>query len=228
MSLRTARPDRFSTVRPAWRLALALGAAAGYALLSHWLMLHAADRPWAIAALLGPLLAAGLGVALRTRHWPSVAAAVLAAAMLVSIVARGGLGSVNRLYLLQHVGIHLALFLTFAATLRRGRQSLIGSVAARVHGGLTPPMARYTRKLTAVWAGYFLGMALLSLAVHATRPWSDWSLLANVLTPVAIAVLFVGEHLLRYRLHPEFERSGLLDTVRAYSRAPAAPGATGR
>ena len=228
MSPRTAARDAATTVSAAWRVALGLGAAAGYALLSHWLMLHAAERPWAIAALLGPLLAAGLGVALRSRHWPSVAAAVLAAVMLVAIVARGGLGSVNRLYLLQHVGIHLALFITFAATLRRGRLSLIGSVAARVHGGLTPAMAAYTRRLTGVWAGYFLGMALLSLAVYATRPWSDWSLLANLVTPVVIAALFVGEHLLRYRLHPEFERSGLLDTMRAYSRAPAAPGAAGR
>jgi hypothetical protein len=37
---------------------------------------------------------------------------------------------------------------------------------------------------------------------------------------VAIAALFVGEHLLRYRLHPEFERVSLLDTVRAYRNAP--------
>lgn len=207
-----------------WRVALGLAAAGGYALLSHWLMLHAADAPWAIAALLGPLLACGLGVALGTRQWPSVAAALAAAAGLVAVVVQGGLGSVNRLYLLQHAGIHLALCITFAATLRAGRTSLIGSVAARVHGGLTPAMAAYTRRLTAVWAGYFLGMALLSPVVYATRPWSDWSLLANVITPIVVATLFVGEHLLRYRLHPEFERSGLLDTVRAYSRAPAARG----
>ena len=192
-------------------------------------MLNAADRPWAIAALLGPLLAAGLGVALRSRHWPSVAAALAAAVGLVTVVALGGLGSVNRLYLLQHVGIHFALFTTFAATLRRGHTSLIGSVAARVHGGLTPALTAYTRKLTMLWSGYFLGMALLSLVVYATRPWNDWSLLANVITPVVIAALFVGEHLLRYRLHPEFERSGLLETVRAYSRPPAStPGATSR
>ena len=30
--------------------------------------------------------------------------------------------------------------------------------------------------------------------------------------------MFVGEYLLRYRLHPEFERATLADTVRAYSR----------
>ena len=36
---------------------------------------------------------------------------------------------------------------------------------------------------------------------------STWSLLANLLTPAVVAALFVGEHLLRYRLHPEFERA---------------------
>ncbi len=35
-----------------------------------------------------------------------------------------------------------------------------------------------------------------------------------------VAVLFLGEYLLRYRLHPEFERTRLIDTVRAFYGAP--------
>ena len=31
--------------------------------------------------------------------------------------------------------------------------------------------------------------------------------------------MFVGEHLLRYRLHPEFERATMLDAIRAYMQA---------
>jgi hypothetical protein len=37
-----------------------------------------------------------------------------------------------------------------------------------------------------------------------------------------MVVLFVGEYLLRYRLHPEFERATLSAAVRAYSRRDAA------
>ena len=38
-----------------WRLALLLLAGAAYAVLSHWMMLHHAGAPWAVAVLLGPL-----------------------------------------------------------------------------------------------------------------------------------------------------------------------------
>ena len=77
---------------------------------------------------------------------------------------------------------------------------------------------------TDAWSlfGHFLAMSLLSLATYAALPWSLWSLLANVLTPLAVVALFVGEHVLRYRLHPEFERARLVDVVRAYSRAAPA------
>ncbi len=84
-------------------------------------------------------------------------------------------------------------------------------------------MNAYTRRVTAVWTGYFLGMALLSLWVYANHSWDSWSLLANLITPLAIGGLFVGEFLLRYRLHPEFERSTLMSAVRAYSRPRTIP-----
>ena len=49
-----------------------------------------------------------------------------------------------------------------------------------------------------------------------------WSLFSNVLTPIGVGALFIGEYLLRYRLHPEFERTRMVDAVRAfYNHAPA-------
>jgi uncharacterized membrane protein len=211
-----------------WRLGAGLLAAGAYALLSHWLMLHAAGEPWAVAALLGPLLLAGLAVAIGGRRWPMLAAVALAAAGLVAVVARGGVSDVNRLYVLQHVGIHLSLCASFGATLVRG-PSLIGRVAAHVHGSLSPAMAAYTRAVTRSWTLYFAAMAVLSLWVYAACAWSTWSLLANVLTPIAIASLFVGEYLLRYRLHPEFERTTLSAALHAYGRRAASEAeATGR
>jgi uncharacterized membrane protein len=61
--------------------------------------------------------------------------------------------------------------------------------------------------------------------VYATMSFAAWSVLANLLTPLMVGVLFVGEYLLRYRLHPEFERTRLIDTVRAFYSAPADPAA---
>ena len=96
-------------------------------------------------------------------------------------------------------------------------------MARRVHH-LTPDAEAYTRRTTWMWAGYFIGMALLSGLVYGLLPWSAWALLANVLTPLAVAALFVGEYLLRYWLHPEFERVTLADMVRvARGEPPLAP-----
>ncbi|MBL8303485.1 MAG: hypothetical protein JNM26_12005 [Ideonella sp.] len=202
-----------------WRLAAGLLAAAAYALLSHWLTVQSAGQAWALPAVLAPFWLAALVVAWRRRQAWQAAALLLAVVAVAWVVQRGGLGDMNRLYLLQHAGIHLALFAAFASSLRAGRTPLIGGIAARVHGhALTPAMAAYSRRVTAVWAGYFLAMALVSVGVYQRCSIEVWSLLANLATPLLIAALFVGEYLLRYRLHPEFERASLIDAARAWQR----------
>jgi uncharacterized membrane protein len=203
------------------RLLLGLGAVGLYALLSHWLMLHAADAPWAVAAIFGPLLLPCLAFAWRRGNVPVAALTLAALTALVFIVAAGGLGDVKRLYLAQHAGVHLALGLSFAASLRGPGLPLISQVARRVHGGrMDAGLLAYTAALTRVWVGYFLGMAAASVIVFVWGSWDAWSLLANLLTPAAIALLFAGEHWLRYRLHPEFERVSIADAVRAFQQQP--------
>ena len=66
-------------------------------------------------------------------------------------------------------------------------------------------------------------MAAMSLGLFAFAPFAAWALFANLLTPVAMVLMFVGEFLLRYRLHPEFERATLADALNAYARRAAAP-----
>lgn len=206
-----------------WQLGLALLGVIGYSLLSHVLMLYAAARPWAVAALLGPLLAMVLAGAWRSRHRVAMLLALMAAAGLVPVVLSGGVTDIRILYLLQHAGVHLALGVSFGLTLTGPGPSAIGRVARQLHGRLQPGMERYTQRVTLVWTVYFIAMALVSGLLFLAGPWSAWSLLANVLTPLAIALLFVGEHLLRYRLHPEFERVSLLDAARAYRTSPTVP-----
>jgi uncharacterized membrane protein len=187
----------------------------GYALLSHLLMARWPDRPWTVALLFGPLLA-GLALAgLARRHLPSLAGCVLLAAVLAYVVHLGGVG-VNLLYVLQHAAIHGLLALTFGLTLRAGAQPLITQVAERVHDVFPPVQRAYTRWLTAVWTVYFAGMIALSLLIYLLAPWPVWSLFCNVITPAAAVALFVGEHVLRYWRHPEFERVTMQRVVRAY------------
>ena len=206
---------------PSWRaLAVAL-ALAGYALLSHLLMVFAADQPWAVWVLLCPLLLGVSAVALQQRNLPSMLGCLVAACGLWAYVAaHEGLHRVEHLYVLQHAGIHFALGFVFASTLRRGATPLISTFALRVHRTITPELLRYTRQVTWAWSLYFAAMVALSLALFVAAPWWWWSVFANLLTPMAAIGLFVGEYLLRYRLHPEFERITLAQALQAYRDTP--------
>jgi len=137
-------------------------------------------------------------------------------------VLLGEAGDPNRLYVLQHAGINALLCGWFGSTLRGDRLSLIGQFAQRVHP-LSPAMRLYTAQVTRVWTLYFGAMVVASIAAYASLSFAAWSVLANLLTPLLVAGLFVGEHLMRYRLHPEFERTRLIDAVRAFYGAPADP-----
>ena len=149
---------------------------------------------------------------------PLLAACAAGVALLALALARGGVIGIDRLYVLQHAGIHLALAFSFGLTLRAGSTPLITAMAQTLHEQFTPEMRAYTRWLTGLWTAYFAAMVGVSLALYALAPWPWWSLFGNVLTPLAAAALFVGEHLLRYRRHPEFERVSLRAVAAAWRR----------
>jgi uncharacterized membrane protein len=210
-----------------WRVALLLSAGVAYAGLSHWMTLFHPHAPWAMAVLLAPLWLTALGLGgSRSGAW-GLAAAAVAGVLVFLILWRGGTGDPNRLYVLQHVGINAVLASWFGGSLRGGRLSLIGEFAQRVHP-LGPGVRGYTRQVTWVWTAYFALAALVSIPVYLWLPFPAWSLLANVLSPVMVAMLFVGEHLVRYRLHPEFERTRMIDAVRAFYGATSTAPAAGR
>lgn len=198
-----------------------------YVIASQWLMTRTPPSPWSAVALLTPMLGVAAVATWRNgrRAWSFLAAAALAALALQA--ARGRGLPPERLYLTEHVAIHVFLAISFGLTLRRGAQPLISRVAARVHDGLTPAMERYTRKVTIAWTIYFGTMAALSLGLYAGAPFAVWALFANLLTLAALTTMFVGEYLLRKRLHPEFETATLQDIVRAFAHArrhaPTAP-----
>jgi len=197
--------------------ALSIGA---YGAMSHWLMLHAATKPWAVAAIMGPMVLGFAGAAWQRRHLPSLLLCGIAVLALGAVTALGGVDDVHRLYVLQYVGINLALCASFAFTLRRGSTPLLARIAARVHREFPAPMRAYAGRLTRVWVAYFALMSLICLVLYAWAPWSWWSLFANLLTPVAVLGFLFGEHMLRYRMHPEFERATIAEALLAYRRSP--------
>ena len=211
------------------------GALAGSAYVwgSYWLMMAAPASPWNAVALLGPML-----VLITALAWRSVqrTTAGLAAAVLVGLIINAKTGQAippHALYVGQHAVIHLLLAALFGLTLRPGTQALISRVALRVHGHLTPAMARYSRNVTWAWTLYFVLMALLSMFIFAWATFEVWAVFANGLTPLAAVLMFGAEYLLRYRLHPEFERATMLQAIQAFGQqhagaAPAEPAPTRR
>ncbi len=201
-------------------LAIALAGIA-YVLGSYWMMTSRPGSAWHAVIVVAPMLVLAALLAWR-RQQRVVAAVVMTAAALLLFQGRDGGGlSAEAIYVAEHVAVHLLLAVVFGSTLVGGRDSLITALARRVHGGLTRDMEIYSRKVTIAWTAYFVAMAAASLLIFASAPFATWAAFASLATPIAMLVLFVGEHLLRYRLHPEFERATLAQAVRAYaSRTP--------
>ena len=205
-----------------WRVAVALALVAAYAVASHLLMTHASNHPWTVAALFGPLLAAAAWSGWHTRQPRLLLGCAVALVVLVGVVARGGVDDVNRLYVLQHAGIHLALAFTFGITLRAGATPLIVAMGEKVHRVFTAEMRAYARRLTLAWVIYFVGMVAVSLIVYALAPWPWWSLFCNLITPAAAVGFFVGEPVWRHWRHPHFEPVSLRAAWDAYQKHPTA------
>ena len=203
-----------------WRVVAALALVAAYAVASHLLMTHASNHPWTVAALFGPLLAAAAFSGWRARQPRLLIGCAVALVILVGVVARGGVDDMNRLYVLQHAGIHLALAFTFGITLRAGAKPLIVAMGEKVHREFTAEMRAYARRLTLAWVIYFVGMVVVSLIVYALAPWSWWSLFGNLVTPAAVAVFFAAEHVWRHWRHPHFEPVSLRAAWDAYQKHP--------
>jgi uncharacterized membrane protein len=198
------------------RIVAVLLASVAYIAASHWLMTRADASPWNAVLVLAPMLVAIALGAWRAGQRPLAALAAVSVAALCAQAALARPLEASLLYLAQHVGVNVFLAVGFGGTLRRGHTALITTLAIRVHRQFTPEMAVYTRKVTLAWTLYFVAMALLSLALYAWTPFDTWALFANVLTPLAVVAMFVGEYALRYWLHPEFERASLADAVRSY------------
>jgi uncharacterized membrane protein len=126
--------------------------------------------------------------------------------------------------LVAHAGVHAALAVWFGSTLLRGAMPLITRLALRVHGSLTPAKEHYTRRVTRLWTGTFAVIAVVSPALFVALPFDDWVLFADVASPLLLIGLFFGEYALRYRLHPEFERTRVRDMVRAWRHTARAGG----
>lgn len=100
----------------------------------------------------------------------------------------------------------LAFF--FGRTLRRGQVPLIEQIARVGDPQMPDPLRHYTRRLTGIWATYFVCAALVILLVGSAPG------VAGLWVWLGTVVLFVGEHRLRPRFFPGRPFPSLVQQVR--------------
>lgn len=177
--------------------------------------LHVAVALLPLIAALAMVLARAPARARRVLAWVGVVVLLWALWLIWPLLRT----QVAALYLLQHLGVHLALAALFGMSLFGGGDALVTRFARGVFGPeLSPRNLRYTRQATAAWALFFLLNAGVSVLLFLLAPREVWSLHANVLTGPLLGLMFLLEALWRRLVLPAHERPGLGDALRAWQR----------
>lgn len=201
-----------------WRNALGALLAVAWALSSYLAGAGIGPVDLRVAVAVAPMLLALILTAWQSPLRRPLALALLALALAATFGAWPWLrGHVVWLLCLQHLGVHLALAAWFGLSLAATREPVITSMARAIHGRPPTPQAlRYTRAVTWMWTLFFLGNAAVSMLLFAWAPLDIWSVHANLLTGPLVAMVFLGEVLVRRRVLPREERPSLRQVVRSY------------
>lgn len=217
--------------------AFVVALAVTYPFLAHYALAVGSDAALlaSVVVLLGAILLPGLVRGSRA----AIAAAILAALALVGLV-RADL--VRLVLFVPPVAITAGLAALFGQSLRDGRVPLIQKLVLAIHPPDDPDLPDirvYTRRLTAIWAALLGLLAAVNLVLALiARPGGlldtfgvaspvsvsieTWSLFANFLGYLAIAVLFAVEYAFRKRVFPRQPYRNFADFLQRVARvAPA-------
>jgi uncharacterized membrane protein len=203
-----------------WRRRLQLAAVVAfvvaYAGLSHYSNSVAKTHDLGVGLALGPVLTIGL---LLIWRWTHLLVALLTAAA-AAVLLRHYWPILEKnfpvVYLLQEGGFYSLMAASFGVSLLGDRVSLCTQLADKVHGPLNPQELRYTRRVTAAWALFFLSIAAVTLCLFVMAPLRVWSFFANFCVVPLIGLMFVVEYAVRRRVLPHVSRRGILAAVRVY------------
>jgi uncharacterized membrane protein len=187
-----------------------------YTGLSHYSNSVANTHDLGVGLALGPILTVAFLVIGRWTHWGIALLAAAAAAFLLRAYWPVLEKNFSVVYLIQEAGFYGLMTASFARSLWGGRVALCTQLADKVHGPLSAAELRYTRQVTAAWALFFCLVALVSFYLFAFAPLRIWSIFANFCVPPLIALMFIGEFMVRRRLLPQVARRGILAAVRVY------------
>jgi len=193
-----------------------------WALLAHYGIAGEAPADISAALATAPIVALVVILLWRVGNPLWIALGGLAILVLLARCWPSLRDNVALLYYLQHVGTNLALGALFGRSLLGGQDALVTQFAKLAHDGvISPAKARYTRQVTIAWTLFFFASAAVSTALFWLAPATAWSVFANLLGLPLLALMFIGEHLIRHRVLSADDCSSIADTIRGY-RASAA------
>ena len=201
---------------PRLQLAAVLVVLIAYSVLSHYSNLNPQAHDLRTLLALAPMLA--LGVVLLWR-WNGALVALLAAAATAYLLrAFWPLFAQNFsiVYLVQQVGFYSIMAFTFGRSLRKDRVPLCTQIADTVHGPLSAPELRYTRKVTVAWVIFFLLDVTATFLLFEFAPLRAWSVFVNFCSLPLILLMFAAEYAVRRRVLPQVESSSLIAALRVY------------
>jgi uncharacterized membrane protein len=197
-----------------------------YALLAHFSNSVPGNESLGAILAIAPLWFAAVFLAWRS-NWRRIGLLACGLAVLFAYLAWDDLRShFAWLYLLQQVGAYALLGISFGRSLGQARVPLCTHFATLVHGPLSAAATRYTRAVTVAWTVFFAGMSSTLLLLYMVVPLAAWSVFANFCTAPLVALMFVGEYVVRHRVLPDMRHASIIDTIRAVSRGAGAASIT--
>jgi uncharacterized membrane protein len=187
-----------------------------YSVLSHYSNLNPQAHDLRTMLALAPMLTLGLVLLWRGSGALVALLATAAAAYLLRTFWPLFAQNFSIVYLVQQAGFYSIMGYTFGRSLRRGRVPLCTQLADRIHGPLSALELRYTRNVTIAWVIFFLLNLVATFLLYRFAPLRIWSLFVNFCSLPLILLMFVAEYLVRRRVLPQVQRSGLIATLRVY------------
>jgi uncharacterized membrane protein len=187
-----------------------------YSVLSHYSNLNPQAHDLRTLLALAPMLTLGLVLLWRGSGALMALLAAAAAAYLLRTFWPLFAQNFSIVYLVQQAGFYSIMAFTFGRSLRRGRVPLCTQLADRIHGPLSALELRYTRNVTIAWGIFFLLNLVATFLLYRFAPLRIWSLFVNFCSLPLILLMFVAEYLVRRRVLPQVQRSGLIATLRVY------------
>jgi uncharacterized membrane protein len=93
---------------------------------------------------------------------------------------------------------------------------LITRLANHVHGELPAEIARYTRRVTWAWCGFFAAMVLASMLLFLLEPLPVWSVFNNLLNLPLVVAMYLCENAWRLWRYPNFSHASIATVFRAF------------